>query len=183
MAFKVEYGDGAAVGPDDGTYYTDKAGEITLSGLEPGKTVIAREIKTLDGYVLDGTPQDILIEAGSVQQLTFWNKRAGALVIRKLDSITKAPISGAEFSVIYADGRYVDNANGHLSSNGLYTTNANGEIVISGLTGTVVVTEEKAPEGYILDPDSRTQTVTVNPDDMLASGDNRHSGSGENRQF
>ncbi len=165
VAFKVEYGDGAAVGPDDGVYYTDKAGEITLSGLEPGKTVIAREIKTLDGYVLDGTPQDIVIEAGAVQRLTFWNRRAGALVIRKLDSATKAPLAGAEFSVVYADGRYVDNADGHLSSNGLYTTNAQGEVVISGLTGTVVVTEEKAPDGYILDPNSRTQTVTVNPDD------------------
>ena len=165
VAFKVEYGDGAAVGPDDGTYYTDKAGEITLSGLEQGKAVIAREIKTPEGYVLDGTPQDILIEAGAVQQLTFWNKRAGALVIRKLDSITKKPISGAKFSVTYADGRFVDNANGHISSNGIYTTNRNGEIVISGLTGTVVVTEEKAPDGYIIDPDSRTQTVTVNAAD------------------
>ncbi len=165
VAFKVEYGDGAAVGPDDGTYYTDKAGEITLSGLEPGKTVIAREIKTPEGYVLDGTPQDILIEAGAVQQLTFWNKRAGVLVIRKLDSITKKPLSGAEFSVTYADGRFVDNANGHISSNGIYTTNRNGEIVITGLTGTVVVTEEKAPDGYIIDPDSRTQTVTVNAAD------------------
>ena len=52
-----------------------------------------------------------------------------------------------------------------MSSNGIYTTNSNGEIVITGLTGTVVVTEEKAPDGYILDPNSRTQTVTVNTDD------------------
>ena len=37
---------GAAVGPDDGTYYTDKAGEIVLDGIEPGTTVIAREIKS-----------------------------------------------------------------------------------------------------------------------------------------
>ena len=165
VAFKVVDGAGAAIGPDDGVYYTDKAGEIVLSGLEPGTTIIAREIKTVEGFVLDGTPQDVLIKAGEAQHLTFWNRRAGTLIIRKLDSITKAPISGAEFSVIYADGRYVDNANGHLSSNGLYTTNANGEIVISGLTGTVVVTEEKAPAGYIIDPDTRTQTVTVNPED------------------
>ena len=164
-AFKVVDGSGAAVGPDDGVYYTDKAGEITLSGLTPGTTVIAREIKTPDGYVLDGTPQDILIKAGEVQQLTFWNKRAGTLVIRKLDSTTKAPISGAEFSVTYADGRYVDNANGHISSNGIYTTDRNGEIVLSGITGTIVATEEKAPDGYLLDPNSRTQTVTVNPED------------------
>ena len=47
---------GAAVGPDDGVYYTDHAGEIVLDGIEPGTTVIAREIKTVEGYVLDGTP-------------------------------------------------------------------------------------------------------------------------------
>ena len=45
------------------SYYTDQAGEIVLTGLEPGTTVIAREVKTVDGYVLDGTPQDILIKA------------------------------------------------------------------------------------------------------------------------
>ena len=165
VAFRVVDGSGAAVGPDDGVYYTDKAGEIVLDGLEPGMTVTAREIKTVDGYVLDGTPQDILIKAGAVQQLTFWNARRGTLIIRKLDSITKAPLGGAEFSVRYADGRVVDNAGGKLSSNGIYTTNSNGEIVITGLTGTVVVTEEKAPDGYLLDANGKSQTVVVNADD------------------
>ena len=36
-------------------YYSDKAGEIVLSGLEPGTTVKAREIKTVEGFVLDGS--------------------------------------------------------------------------------------------------------------------------------
>ncbi len=165
VCFRVTDGSGAAVGPDDGIYYTDMAGEIVLTGLTPGKVVTAREIRTVDGFVLDGTPQDIEIVAGTVQNLTFWNARQGTLIIRKLDSVTKAPISGAEFSLRYADGRYVDNADGHISSAGIYQTNARGEIVISGLTGTVVVTEEKTAAGYVLDPDSRTQTVTVNPDD------------------
>ena len=53
--FKITYADGGAVGPDDGIYFTDKSGDITLTGLEPGMTVIAREVKTLDGFVLDGT--------------------------------------------------------------------------------------------------------------------------------
>ena len=165
VAFRVVDGSGAAVGSDDGVYYTDKAGEIVLDGLEPGMTVTAREVKTVDGYVLDGTPQDILIKAGTVQQLTFWNARQGALVIRKLDSITKTSLAGAEFSVRYADGRVVDNAGGKLSSNGIYTTNRHGESGITGLTGTVVVTEDKAPDGYLMDTNSRTQTVTVNADD------------------
>ena len=163
VAFKVVDGAGAAVGPDDGVYYTDKAGEIVLEGIEPGTTVIAREIKTVEGYVLDGTPQDIKIVGGRVQQLTFWNKRAGTLVIQKKDSVSGALISGAQFQLTYASGGYVDNDNGHLSSNGLYTTDANGEIRISGIVGTVVAKEIQAAPGYTIDPATQTQTVTVNP--------------------
>jgi uncharacterized surface anchored protein len=114
VAFKVVDGNGGAVGPDDGIYYTDKAGEIVLEGIEPGTTVKVREIKTVEGFVLDGTPQDILIKGGEVQQLTFWNKRAGTLVIQKKDSVTGALISGAQFQLTYANGGYVDNDNGHL---------------------------------------------------------------------
>ena len=165
VAFKVVDGSGKAVGPNDGVYYTDKVGEIVLDGLEPGMTVVAREIKTAEGYVLDGTPQDILIETGKAQNLTFWNKRAGELVIQKKDKLTNAPLAGVEFQLTYAGGGYVDNANGHLSSNGLYTTDANGEIRISGVIGTIVVKETKTIPGYIIDEATRTQTVTVNPDD------------------
>ena len=165
VCFKVTDGSGAAVGPDDGVYYTNKAGEIVLEGIEPGTTVIAREIKTVEGYVLDGTPQDIKIVGGTVQQLTFWNKRAGTLVIQKKDSVSGAFISGAQFQLTYTNGGFVDNDNGHLSSNGLYTTNDKGEIRISGITGTVVVKEVKAAPGYVIDQSTQTQTVTVNPMD------------------
>ena len=163
VAFKVVDGNGGAVGPDDGVYYTDKAGEIVLEGIEPGTTVKVREIKTVEGFVLDGTPQDILIKGGEVQQLTFWNKRAGTLVIQKKDSVTSALISGAQFQLTYANGGYVDNDNGHLSSNGLYTTDDKGEIRISGITGTVVVKEVNPAPGYVIDQSTQTQTVTVNP--------------------
>ncbi len=165
VAFKVVDGNGAAVGPDDGVYYTDKAGEIVLNGIEPGTTVKAREIKTVDGFVLDGTPQDIQIKAGEVQSLTFWNKRAGTLLIEKLDSITKAPLAGAQFKVCYADGRVVDTEGGKLSSNGIYTTDKNGQIKITQVAGTLVVTEEKAPDGYVMDANNKSQTVIVNPND------------------
>ena len=163
VAFKVVDGNGGAVGPDDGVYYTDKAGEIVLESIEPGTTVKVREIKTVEGFVLDGTPQDILIKGGEVQQLTFWNKRAGTLVIQKKDSVTGALISGAQFQLTYANGGYVDNDNGHLSSNGLYTTDDKGEIRIYGITGTVVAKEVNPAPGYVIDQSTQTQTVTVNP--------------------
>ena len=163
VCFRVVDGSGAAVGPDDGRYYTDKAGEIVLEGIEPGTTVKVREIKTVEGFVLDGTPQDIKIKGGEVQQLTFWNKRAGSLVIEKKDSLTGALISGAQFQLTYANGGYVDN--GHLSSNGLYTTDDKGQIRIDGIVGTVVAKEVKAAPGYMIDQSTQVQTVTVNPMD------------------
>ena len=166
VAFKVVDGSGAAVGPDDGVYYTDKAGEIVLNGLEPGTTVVAREIKSVDGFVLDGTPQDILIKAGTVQNLTFWNKRQGALIINKLSSLDrKTPLEGVTFKITTATGEFVPDENGKISSNGLYYTNESGQIILKGVTGTLVVTEEKAIDGYTIDENTRTQTVVVNPDD------------------
>lgn len=156
---------GVAVGPNNGVYTSGADGRVVITDLTPGTTVTARETKTVEGYVLDGTPQSILIKEGEVQTLTFWNKPAGTLVIRKLNSVTKEPLAGVEFELTYADGSYVDDANGHLSSLGLYTTDTNGEIRISGITGTIVVKETKTIEGFTIDPDTQIQTVTVNPDD------------------
>lgn len=165
VTFLVTDSSGAVVGPSNGEYITDENGRIVIDGLEPGITVTAREVKTVEGYVLDGAPKSIAIKAGEVQTLRFYNSKQGTLVIRKLDSATKEPLSGVEFELTYADGGYVDDANGHLSSKGLYTTNENGEIRISGVTGTIVVKETKTIEGYTIDPASQSQTVVVNPAD------------------
>ena len=165
VTFLVTDSSGAVVGPSNGEYITDENGRIVIDGLEPGITVTAREVKTAEGYVLDGAPKSIKIKAGEVQTLRFYNEAKGTLVIRKLDSETHEPLAGVEFELTYADGGYVDDANGHLSSKGLYTTNENGEIRISGVTGTIVVKETKTIEGYTIDPASQSQTVVVNPED------------------
>jgi uncharacterized repeat protein (TIGR01451 family) len=165
VCFKVTTGDGAAVGPGGGTFYTNSAGEIVIEGLEPGTTVTAREISTVEGFVLDGEPKTVKIKAGTqAPELIFWNERVGTLVIQK-KSTTGELLSGAAFLLTYADGRYVDTANGHLSSNGLYTTDKNGEIRVN-VVGTVVAKEVKSPSGYSIDPATQTQTVTVRPDDQ-----------------
>ena len=165
VTFRVTDSSGAVVGQSNGEFVTDEAGQIVIEGLEPGITVTAKEIKVPDGYVLDSTPKSIEIREGTVQTLTFYNAQKGALVIRKLDSETKEPLAGVEFQLTYSDGSYVDYDNGHMSSKGLYTTDANGEIRITGITGTIVVTETKTIDGYLIDPATRTQTVEVNAQD------------------
>lgn len=163
VTFLVTDSSGAVVGRSNGEFITDENGRVVIHDLIPGTTVMAREVKTVDGFVLDGTPKSILIKAGEVQTLTFYNKKQGTLVIRKLDSVSLKPLSGVEFQITYADGGFVDAANGHLSSKGLYTTDANGEIRISGVTGTLVVKETKPLDGYVVDPATQSQTVEVNP--------------------
>ena len=165
VAFRVVDGSGKAVGPDDGVYYTDHAGEIVIDGLEPGTVIKAREIRTVDGFILDGTPQDIEIKSGEVQQLTFWNKRQGALVIRKLDSVTNEPLEGVTFKITTTTGDFVADKNGKISSNGLYYTDKAGEIILTGLSGTFVVTEVETIPGYTISEATRSQTVVVNPED------------------
>lgn len=165
VTFLVTDSSGAVVGTSNGEYVTDEAGRIVITGLEPGMTVTARETRTVEGFVLDGTPKSILIKEGEVQTLRFYNRQQGTLVIRKLDSVTKEPLPGVEFELTYAEGGYVDDANGHLSSKGLYTTGSNGEIRISGITGTIVAKETKPIEGYTIDPEYQTQTVVVNAAD------------------
>ena len=165
VTFLVTDSSGAVVGNSNGEFVTDEAGRIVLEGLEPGTTITAREIKTVEGYELDGQPKSILVREGTVQYLRFYNRALGSIVVRKLDKDTLTPLAGVEFQIVYSDGRYLDDDNGHLSSKGLYKTDSNGEIRISGVSGTLVITETKPLPGYVMDEGTRTQTVKVNPSD------------------
>lgn len=165
VEFLVTDSSGSVVGPNNGYYYTDKDGRITISNLEPGITVTARETKTLAGFVLDGTPQSIKIKVGEAQTMTFWNKKAGGLVITKLDSVSKEPLAGVRFKLTYADGTNVDQDGGKVSTNGIYVTDSNGQINVQGVTGIIIATEIETIPGYIIDPNTKSQTVKVNADD------------------
>ena len=120
-----------------------------------------------EGYLLDDTPQTVQVQAGKTITLEFRNKPLGNLVVEKWgrNGTTTVPLEGVKFEIKYANGQYVDAAGGTLSSNGLYYTDSTGKIILSGITGTVIVTELESVEGYTIDPDTQTQTVTVNPND------------------
>ena len=165
VEFLVTNSDGGVIGNANGKFVTDSAGTIRIDGLEPGSTVIVKETRAKDGYLLDDTPQTIKIKANETMTLEFRNQPLGGLIIHKLDSVTKEPLEGAQFKITFADGSFVDDEGGKLSSNGLYTTDKNGQIIIRDVTGTLVVTEVKAPDGYLIDENTRSQTVVVRPDD------------------
>ena len=166
VQFMVTKTDGAVVGNGTGLYTTDADGGIIINGLEPEMTVIVKEVKAKDGYLLDDTPKQATIKSNEVTTLEFLNQPLGGLRIVKLDSVTHKPLECVEFKVTYADGSYVPDEGGKLSSNGIYKTDSNGEILISDLVGTVVVTETKTIPGYVIDENTRSQTVVINPNDL-----------------
>ena len=165
VEFLVTDSDGNLIGTSNGKFVTDSAGTFTITDIVPGTTLIIKETRAKDGYLLDDTPQTVKVKSNEVVTVEFRNQPKGNLIIVKQDSVTKEPLEGVEFKIVYADGSYVDAAGGTLSSTGLYRTDKAGKISISGISGTIVATEVKSIPGYTIDENSRTQTVVVNPND------------------
>ena len=120
---------------------TDETGIITLTGLTDC-TLIVTEIEAPDGYILQDMPKTIEVKAGGNYEMTFTNKRAYGLQIRKVIKGTNQPLDGCTFTVEKANGEMV----------GSYTTDSSGLATVTGLEdGVYVVTEVSCPEGYRLD--------------------------------
>ena len=165
VEFLVTKSDGSVVGDANGKFVTDSTGTFLVKGVEPGTTLIIKETRAKPGYLLDDTPQTVQVKEGQTVTVEFRNQPMGNLIIHKLSSKDKTPLEGVQFKITYADGSYLPDEGGKLSSNGLYWTNAEGQIVLSGITGIVVVTEAESIPGYTIDPNTQSQTVVVNPDD------------------
>ena len=173
--FKITYADGTLIGDSNGIFKTDENGEILISGLQPGKSVVVTETQAPPGYLIDTQAQTVQIKEGRTVSLTFKNQPKGELIIQKRDSATGQPLAGAQFRVTTAAGCEVglDGVIGDstLTQNGIFTTDSSGEIRITNLApGAYVLTEIKAPHGYVMDAPSTnvvigegvdTQTVVI----------------------
>ncbi|WP_419028091.1 SpaA isopeptide-forming pilin-related protein, partial [Dysosmobacter sp.] len=165
VEFLVTDSDGNLIGNANGKFVTDSAGTFTITDVAPGTTLVIKETRAKVGYILDDTPQTVKVKSNEVTTLEFRNQPKGNLIVVKQDSVTKEPLEGVQFKIVYDDGSYVDAEGGTLSSTGLYWTDKEGKITISGISGTVVVTEIETIPGYSIDENARTQTVVVNPND------------------
>ena len=165
VEFLVTKSDGSVVGDANGKFVTDSTGTFLVEGVEPGTTLVIKETRAKPGYLLDDTPQTVQVKEGQTVTVEFRNQPLGNLIIHKLSSKDKTPLEGVQFKITYADGSYLPDEGGKLSSNGLYWTNSEGQIILSGITGTVVATEVESIPGYTIDPNTQSQTVVVNPDD------------------
>ena len=137
-----------------GIFETDANGEIRITNLVPGAYVLT-ELRAPEGYTIDTPSTNVVIgEGGDTQTVVITNTPKGGLLIKKMDSVTKEPLSDVTFKVTTADGAVVG------TSNGEYRTDSNGYISIPGLEpGAYIVQEIQAKSGYLLDDTPKTITV------------------------
>ena len=158
VEFFITDSDGSVIGNANGKYVTDSAGTIRIDGLTPGMTVIAREVRAKDGYILDDTPQSIKIKRNAAMTLEFRNQPKGGVLVKKVDAVTNAPISDVKFLVTDSDGNLIGNANGK------FVTDSAGTFTITDIAPgtTLVIKETRAKAGYILDDTPQTVKVKSN---------------------
>lgn len=156
--FQVKYltGTSGTGGTVIGTHKTSANGSFTVTGLKEG-TYIVEELASDSGHVIDTAPQTAYISGKDqdVVQLYFGNTPKGALLVKKIDSVTHAPLSDVEFMVMTADGAVVGDANGK------FVTDSAGSFTVEGITPgtTLVVRETRAKAGYVLDDTPQTATI------------------------
>ena len=156
--FQVKYlsGTSGTGGTVIGTYKTSANGSFTVTGLREG-TYIIEEVSSDSNHVIDTAPQTAYISGKQqdVVQLYFGNSPKGALMVKKIDSVTHEPLSDVEFMVTTADGTVVGNANGK------FVTDSAGSFTVSNITPgmTLVVKETRAKAGYLLDDAPQTATI------------------------
>ena len=143
VEFLVTDSSGAVVGPNNGVYTTGEDGRAVITGLTPGTTITARETRTVDGFVLDGSPQSILIKEGQVQTLTFWNAREGGVELVKVNAADKTErLPDAVFEIRKAsDDALVDTV----------TTGDTGTVFAPLAEGDYYAVEQESPSGFKLD--------------------------------
>ena len=149
-----------SAGKNNGEYVTDRNGRIVINDLTPGITITAKETKAASGFVLDSTPQSILIKAGEGQTLTFFNKAEGGLELIKVDAADKTKrIANTTFETRRMDGALVETV----------TTDKTGRVHVNLDAGDYYAVEIEAAQGYKIDStptyftvtDGKTTTVTV----------------------
>lgn len=143
--FKVTYSDGSVVGTSNGMFVTDATGKTPVITDLKNDTITITEVKAPQGYSLSATAtKTVKIENNELYKIDFYNKKLSNVQFVKIDSVTKEPLKGAEFTLYKQNGEIV----------GKYITDSNGVAIVDDVTlpdGWYKAVETKAPDGYVLD--------------------------------
>ena len=142
--FKMTRANGDVVKED---IRTGEDGTAFVEGLDAADYIVT-EITAPGGYILDKNPRTISLEQGKTYTLTIENTKKPGLLIKKVDAQTSKPLAGASFKVTRGDGSVVrENV----------VSDADGIVHLAELdTGTYIITETKAPSGYVIDDTPKT---------------------------
>lgn len=134
-------------------YFTDPTvdGIATIENLVSGTYTLV-EIQAPNGYILDNTPQTVVIENNRVNEITIRNSKKPSITVNKVDSETKEPLSGAKFELWRSEN---NTTQGLIEKIGEYYTNELGQVKLNNLNyGWYAVKEILAPDGYLLAKDN-----------------------------
>jgi uncharacterized surface anchored protein len=104
------------------------------------------------------------------KKITFNNNRMpGFIRLTKTDSVTGAPVAGAEYWVFDSNGVHVETL----------VTGSDGSVTVSGFAwGTYTVKEMFAPAGYLVDPTIYTVVIGANSTTVNLNVKNSPAGGG-----
>ena len=134
--FELRTHDGKLIG----SYTSDVSGSFVTQNVEPGIYYL-RETKAPDGYTPLTEDTQVAVAEGEHPVITIENHKNTTIELQKVDAVTGKYLEGAVFDV------WTLNCEKLL---GTYTTDASGIVFTEPLpAGNYIVTEHKAPDGYI----------------------------------
>lgn len=146
--FKVETADGGYIGQ----FTTDGSGEALVPHLKAG-TYIVTEIRALEGYEIDPTPQTVVVKDGQVSQIEFTDAKKGGLIVHLQDEKDGSDLADGQFTIT----RCVDNT---IVATGV--TDQAGIWMVGNLTpGKYIITHTYAAPGYTIVDEEKTEFVVA----------------------
>ncbi|MGG5460558.1 SpaA isopeptide-forming pilin-related protein [Clostridium sp. B9] len=135
---------------------TDQNGTITVNNLAPGDYSF-EEVEALPGYIKSTDKVKAKVEfnpQGPTKVSMKNNEKTGALVLTKLDGLTKKALEGVKFNLLDSKGNTIREN---------LETDKNGQIKVNGLIpGDYSFVETKELAGYVIDKTPVKATVDFN---------------------
>ena len=129
--------------------FTSTTSAYKISNLLPGSYTIT-ETSAPDGYYVENASSNVIINTSNLNPTETIINNPSEVLIRKVDSDTKNPVSGAVLKILNGSNEEV-----------YRFTSTNDYVSVPGLTsGTYKVVEVSAPSGYVLNDEEKTFTVS-----------------------